>query len=255
MDRLLVMVDALLPQRHGRETDNCGHSPADRRCPADGSAVDVESALCYRPPCRLGPAGGAHGSRARDRRRHDGRRAAASASRVVEGDRSPLPPRRADGAPVGAGRGMPVHRHLHHARDSVYAFPDELDSWWEARSARRLTPPAAASAGAPVAAGLVCDRGGLPGRAVRRETCCRRACPRAERGSEHECRLRIHAAPARAGRSGRAGCIPVRPPSPDPTERPAAESPRLPRTGDDARTWIPRRTCPARRVVPPGGPL
>jgi len=36
--------------------------------------------------------------------------------------------------------GMPVHRHLHHARDSVYAFPDELDSWWEARSARRLTP-------------------------------------------------------------------------------------------------------------------
>jgi tetratricopeptide (TPR) repeat protein len=35
--------------------------------------------------------------------------------------------------------GMPVHRHLHHARDSVYAFPDELDSWWEARSARRVT--------------------------------------------------------------------------------------------------------------------
>ena len=29
--------------------------------------------------------------------------------------------------------GLPVHRHLHERRDSVYAFTDEIDQWWEGR--------------------------------------------------------------------------------------------------------------------------
>jgi len=29
--------------------------------------------------------------------------------------------------------GMPVHRHLHRARGSVYAYADELDRWWDTR--------------------------------------------------------------------------------------------------------------------------
>ena len=32
--------------------------------------------------------------------------------------------------------GLPVHRHLHQARSSVYASPVELDTWWAARSPR-----------------------------------------------------------------------------------------------------------------------
>ena len=31
--------------------------------------------------------------------------------------------------------GMPVHRHLHGARSSVYALPAELDEWWASRPA------------------------------------------------------------------------------------------------------------------------
>src|SRR5437870_10011991 len=30
--------------------------------------------------------------------------------------------------------GMPVHRHLHDKLGSVYAFPTELDVWWQERS-------------------------------------------------------------------------------------------------------------------------
>jgi Tol biopolymer transport system component len=30
--------------------------------------------------------------------------------------------------------GMPVHRHLHDKLGSVYAFPSEIDAWWESRS-------------------------------------------------------------------------------------------------------------------------
>ena len=37
--------------------------------------------------------------------------------------------------------GLPVHRHLHDRRDSVYAFPAELDGWLEGR---RNTAPVAA---------------------------------------------------------------------------------------------------------------
>ena len=37
--------------------------------------------------------------------------------------------------------GLPVHRHLHHVRGSVYAFPDELDRWWESRSAAQAARP------------------------------------------------------------------------------------------------------------------
>ena len=29
--------------------------------------------------------------------------------------------------------GMPVHRHLHEKRGSVYAFTPELDAWWQGR--------------------------------------------------------------------------------------------------------------------------
>lgn len=32
--------------------------------------------------------------------------------------------------------GLPVHRHLHQARASVYAYASELDAWWAARSPR-----------------------------------------------------------------------------------------------------------------------
>jgi Tol biopolymer transport system component len=31
------------------------------------------------------------------------------------------------------GEGLPIHRHLHHARSSVYAYPSELDEWWSRR--------------------------------------------------------------------------------------------------------------------------
>jgi len=30
-------------------------------------------------------------------------------------------------------QGLPVHRHLHEQRESVYAFPAEIDEWWEGR--------------------------------------------------------------------------------------------------------------------------
>jgi tetratricopeptide (TPR) repeat protein len=32
-----------------------------------------------------------------------------------------------------AEEGMPVHRHLHEKRGTVYAFPSELDAWWKER--------------------------------------------------------------------------------------------------------------------------
>jgi Tol biopolymer transport system component len=38
--------------------------------------------------------------------------------------------------------GMPVHRHVHDKRGSVYAFAGELDAWWRSRR-HQLDPPAA----------------------------------------------------------------------------------------------------------------
>src|SRR5918993_1198318 len=32
--------------------------------------------------------------------------------------------------------GLPVHRHLHDKRGSVYAFRRDLDAWWQSRGAR-----------------------------------------------------------------------------------------------------------------------
>ena len=32
--------------------------------------------------------------------------------------------------------GMPVHRHLHHKRGSVYGLSSELDAWWQSRKLR-----------------------------------------------------------------------------------------------------------------------
>ena len=40
--------------------------------------------------------------------------------------------------------GMPVHRHLHDKRGSVYAVPEELDAWIESRRARAGEPEAEA---------------------------------------------------------------------------------------------------------------
>jgi hypothetical protein len=40
--------------------------------------------------------------------------------------------------------GLPVHRHRHLARSTVYAFPSELDAW---RANRRVDPPVAQSVG------------------------------------------------------------------------------------------------------------
>jgi tetratricopeptide (TPR) repeat protein len=42
--------------------------------------------------------------------------------------------------------GLPVHRHLHDKRDSVYAYRAELDGWWSNRGA---TPPDSDGAEAP----------------------------------------------------------------------------------------------------------
>jgi len=32
--------------------------------------------------------------------------------------------------------GLPVHRHHHSQRDSVYAYASEVDAWWRNRAAR-----------------------------------------------------------------------------------------------------------------------
>lgn len=36
--------------------------------------------------------------------------------------------------------GMPIHRHLHDKLGSVYAFPSELDEWWQSRQMRLRGP-------------------------------------------------------------------------------------------------------------------
>ena len=35
--------------------------------------------------------------------------------------------------------GLPVHRHPHRQRNSVYAYPDELETWWRDGGSARLT--------------------------------------------------------------------------------------------------------------------
>ena len=37
--------------------------------------------------------------------------------------------------------GLPVRRHLHHARSSVYAYPSELDAWWATRQPALTAAP------------------------------------------------------------------------------------------------------------------
>jgi len=44
--------------------------------------------------------------------------------------------------------GLPVHRHLHDTRDSVYAYTGELDGWWQGRR-NHLSEPAASSGVSP----------------------------------------------------------------------------------------------------------
>jgi hypothetical protein len=35
--------------------------------------------------------------------------------------------------------GLPIHRHSHKSRSSVYAYPDEIDAW---RASRKIAPQA-----------------------------------------------------------------------------------------------------------------
>src|SRR5215471_17781290 len=42
--------------------------------------------------------------------------------------------------------GLPIHRHLHKERGSVYAYKSELDSWWNNRRAVLERPTVAADA-------------------------------------------------------------------------------------------------------------
>ena len=39
---------------------------------------------------------------------------------------------------------LPIHRHAHQRRASVYAYPEELDAWWRERGAHIAEPPAEA---------------------------------------------------------------------------------------------------------------
>src|SRR5262245_50641725 len=48
--------------------------------------------------------------------------------------------------------GMPVHRHQHDKIGSVYAFPAELDVWWQGRRQRLEQEEQGAAAPAPATA-------------------------------------------------------------------------------------------------------
>ena len=45
--------------------------------------------------------------------------------------------------------GMPVHRHLHDKAGSIYAFPAEIDAWWQNRQTRTNDGETAPTIGAP----------------------------------------------------------------------------------------------------------
>src|SRR3569832_1539333 len=38
--------------------------------------------------------------------------------------------------------GLPIHRHSHKSRSSVYAYPSEIDAWRESRKVLPEAPPA-----------------------------------------------------------------------------------------------------------------
>lgn len=42
--------------------------------------------------------------------------------------------------------GLPVHRHAHRSRGTIFAIPEELDAWWATRTARAADAPEAAPA-------------------------------------------------------------------------------------------------------------
>ena len=55
-----------------------------------------------------------------------------------------------------AQEGLPIHRHLHKERGSVYAYKSELDSWWNNRRAKLERPTAATEAnGSPARLRLI----------------------------------------------------------------------------------------------------
>ena len=45
-----------------------------------------------------------------------------------------------------AHEGLPIHRHLHKQRGSVYAYKSELDAWWDSRRTKLERPAAAIDA-------------------------------------------------------------------------------------------------------------
>jgi hypothetical protein len=51
--------------------------------------------------------------------------------------------------------GLPVHRHAHRARHSIYAYTEELDAWWHGHGAPAAAMPALD--GAPVAAAAIVE--------------------------------------------------------------------------------------------------
>lgn len=46
-------------------------------------------------------------------------------------------------------QGLPVHRHLHESRSSVFAYPSELDAWWAGRSPAEKAADVAEDPGRP----------------------------------------------------------------------------------------------------------
>ena len=74
---------------------------------------------------------------------------------------------------MGERRGLPVHRHSHNRRSSVYAFPSEIDAWRLSRKVVRepeeplplwktlLAPPRALTFGVTMALCLVMVGNGL----------------------------------------------------------------------------------------------
>jgi TolB-like protein len=55
--------------------------------------------------------------------------------------------------------GMPVHRHLHDKRGSVYAIPEELDAWRRTRKMPPEEPDSGPDTGTPVGGKIASDQG------------------------------------------------------------------------------------------------
>ena len=83
------------------------------------------------------------------------RKAPVAVDELVSSDRSDVPERLDSWKEIAAylkrdvttvrrwekREGLPVHRHLHARRDSVYAYKNEIDTWWEGRRNHSLGRP------------------------------------------------------------------------------------------------------------------